>query len=176
MGSRGLWDNADNCITMFTFSPRHRKVRGGMLICPCREVLRLERFCRKGTKSPNSPIRAGKLPRKRGPAFLRAQTVDFSRLLKFIFAKNFRCTARNRIPSLLTFLGLRIKEPVCEGGQPRSTASFTGRRRNVLPLRALRRELRRCSARIRPLDRKASRRPREERQSWLPCLLRRRRH
>ena len=86
-------------VSLLTIPHAIGKSEAGCSYCPCREVLRLDRFCRTGTKSPNSPIHAGKLPASGPRLSCGLKQMDFSRLLKRIFAKNFRCTPRNRIPS-----------------------------------------------------------------------------
>ena len=75
------------------------KSKAGCSYCPCREVLRLERFCRTGTKSPNSPIRAGKLHPQAGPGFPAGSDSGLFVPFEAYLDKNFRCTSRNRIPS-----------------------------------------------------------------------------
>ncbi len=87
------------CRTVIMVSHAIGKSEAGCSYCPCREVLRLERFCRTGTKSPNSPIRAGKLHPQAGPGFPAGSDSGLFAPFEAYLAKNFRCTSRNRIPS-----------------------------------------------------------------------------
>ena len=58
-----------------------------------------------------------KAPRKRAPAFLRAQTDGLFAPFEAYLRQELPLHSQKSHPILLTFLGLRIKEPVCEGGQ-----------------------------------------------------------